>query len=90
MSNRVIVPGYKFGKRFHLATKRLARYNKNMIDSEILSKYNNGSIIHIVIFLQYTFEPQKEGEYLGILRLNKATSIYKTTNFYLTSESESA
>jgi hypothetical protein len=81
ISNRVIVPGYKFGKRFHLATKPLARYDKNMLDSGILSKYNSGSTIHIIIFLHYTFEQEKEGEYLGILRLNKVTSIYKNADW---------
>lgn len=81
ISNRVIVPGYKFGKRFHIATKPLARYDKYMIDSDILNKYNSGWTIHIVIFLHYTFEQGKEGEYLGILRLNKATSIYKNADW---------
>jgi hypothetical protein len=81
ISNRLIVPGYKFEKRFHLATKPLARYDRNTIDSEILNKYNSGSTIHIVIYLHYTFEQEKEGEYLGILRLNKATSIYKNADW---------
>jgi hypothetical protein len=80
-SNRVVVPGYKFGKRFHIATKRLARYDENTNDSAILNKYNGGSIIYIVIFLCYTFGQEKEGEYLGILRLQKNTSVYKNADW---------
>lgn len=80
-SNRVIVPGYKFGKRFHLATKPLPRYDESVIDSEILNKYNKGSAIYIVIFLHYTFEQKKEGEYLGILRLKNTTTDYKNRDW---------
>jgi hypothetical protein len=80
-SNRVIVPGYKFGKRFHIATKCLARYDENTNDSAILNRYNGGSIIYIVIFLSYTFGHEKEGEYLGILRLQKNTSVYKNADW---------
>jgi len=77
IGNRVIVPGNKFGKRFHLAKNKLKRYEQNPIDNAFLNNYNNGSKIYLVIFLSYTYQPEKTegtdrtGEYLGILRLEK-------------------
>jgi hypothetical protein len=83
IGERVIVPGSKFGKRFHIATKKLGHYlDDNPVDSEILDKYYKGSTIYLVILLQYTYGLNGvKGEYGGILKLEKRKPIHKNEDW---------
>lgn len=89
IGNRIIVPGTKFGKKFHLAKGPVERYHsENPDDSEILKKYEGENEkepkkIYLVILLEYRYgsSGEKAGEYGGILRLDKNRQIHKNEDW---------
>ena len=88
IGNRIIVPGTKFGKMFHLAKGPLKRYrSENPDDSEILNKYEDKAepnfTFYLVILLEYRYgsNGEKAGEYGGILRLDKERQIHKNEDW---------